>query len=250
MNTKLQAIQKISSFLKGTNQTLLLTGTHQKMKHPLVLELVLSKYPAPATILFRTNNLKILGETLGLDRDPKIGKPISVQRGFTLFPDTIKRTTWQSSPRSIDIAIVYPIDSLKFDAGGECIQDLMHRGVKKIFLVSWTDNVDFSWTEYFNPVHVIYDAEEEDSEYHERMMEHVSVRSGPDLPSLPAYAASTPIEYLVQIWCRGKCLNTRWAKLNLPYPGEVAIRKAELGKFRAKCLKCGYEAVDNSNWSR
>ena len=251
MNTKSQAIQKITSFLLGEKQTLLLTGTHQKKKPLLALALVLSKYPSPAKILFRTNNLKILGETLGLNRVPKTGKPIDVQGGYTLFADTINPTTWRSSPRSIDVAIVYPLDSLKFDAGGKCVQDLVHRRAKKIFIISWTDNKDFSWTDYFNPVHVIYDAEEEDPEYHKRMVRHFSSpQPALDTSKLPDYAVSTPQEKLVKIWCRGRCHKTRWAEMNVPYLGKVALQDSQPRQYTATCLICGYVDSGSSSWSR
>lgn len=250
MNTGTQATQKILSFLQGDEKYLLLTGTHQYKKHALALAITLSEYPPPTTILFRADHMRGLRVHLKLDREPKPRKPIVVHDGHTLFGDTINPKTWRSSPRNIDVAIVYPVDSLKYDAGGECVRDLTRRGAKKIFLVSCTDNTDFSWTEYFNPVHVTYDAEEEDPEYHRRMIEHSSPQPVFDPSSLPAYAASTPQEFLVKFWCRGKCRKTRWARMDSPYPGRVALQEAQLGQYRARCLKCGYEATDVSNWYR
>ena len=81
-----------------------------------------------------------------------------------------------------------------------------------------------------------------------------SLSSTPKMPTitkkLPRYAQSTPDEFLVRVSCRGGCRGTTWARLNLPYPGKSAIRKAPFGKYRATCLKCGYEASDNYNWYR
>jgi RNase P subunit RPR2 len=61
------------------------------------------------------------------------------------------------------------------------------------------------------------------------------------------YAQHVPHEYLMRIFC-DKCRTTRWAELNKPYPGPTALTKAEAGEYTAKCLKCGYEAMDNYNW--
>ena len=66
------------------------------------------------------------------------------------------------------------------------------------------------------------------------------------------YAQSTPEKYRIRILCRGKCKGkTRYAMLNLPYPGQDELKTAggpELSQFRATCHKCGYEASDNYNW--
>jgi hypothetical protein len=256
MNTRQKATQSISSFLQADEKFLLLTGTYQNEKRVLALSLILSKYPTPAAILFRANHARntmdFLSPVLNLIKQPKTGVPISVQGGYTLYVDTINPMSWRSSPYNIDVAMVYPIDSLEYDAGDDCVQDLIRRKAKKIFLVSWTDNKDFSWTDQFNPVHVIFDAEEENPEYHKRMMELLA--SGQSeitiTEELPAYAASIPHKYLVKILCRGRCHSTRWARLNAPYPGKSAIRSAPLGQYRATCLICGYEATDNYNWFR
>ena len=256
MNTRQKATQSISSFLQADEKFLLLTGTYQKEKHVLALSLILSKYPTPATILFRANHARntmdFLSPVLNLTKEPKTGVPISVQGRYTLCVDTINPMSWHSSPYNIDVAMVYPIDSLEYDAGDDCVQDLIRRKARKIFLVSWTDDKDFSWTDQFNPVHVIFDAEEENPEYHKRMMELLDSAS-PEIvikEKLPAYVASTPQKFLVKILCRGRCHTTRWARLNAPYPGRSALRSAPLGQYRATCLKCGYEATDNYNWLR
>ncbi len=256
MNTRQKATQSILSFLQADEKSLLLTGTCQNEKHVLALSLILSKYPTPATILFRANHARnimdFLSPVLNLTKEPKTGVPISVRGGYTLYVDTINPMSWRSSPHNIDVAMVYPIDSLEYDAGDDCVQDLIRRKAKKIFLVSWTDDRDFSWTDQFDPVHVIFDAEEENPEYHQRMMDLLASEP-PEITiteKLPQYAASTPHKYLVKILCRGRCHTARWARLNAPYPGKSAIRSAPLGQYRATCLKCGYEATDNYNWFR
>lgn len=256
MNTRKKATQAILSFLQSSERFLLLTGTYQNEKHVLALSIVLTKYPSPATILFRVNHLdnvvNFLSPILNLSEKPKTGVPISIPGDYTLYVDTINSRSWRSSPSDIDVAMVYPVDSLDYDNGDDCVRDLMRRNAKKIFLISWTDNVDFSWIEQFNLMYVVFDAEEEKPDYHKRMIE--MLKSSPPMKiikkKLPKYAISTPEKYLVRIFCRGKCRTLRWARLNAPYPGKSALKSAPMGKYRATCLVCGYEATDNYNWFR
>lgn len=254
MHTREKAIHTLSSYLRSDERFLLLTGTYQNRKHLLALSVVLSQYPSPATILFRANHSRsirdFLAPMLNALKEPKIGTPINVQGGYTLYADTINRRSWPSSPYDIDVAIIYPLDSLGYEAGDECVQDLVRRKAKKILLISWTDNRDFGWTDQFSPVHVVYDAEQEDPEYHKRMIELLSsVSPRAVTKKLPDYAKPTSDKYLIKILCR-RCNRTRWARLNAPYPGKSALRKAEFGKYEATCLKCGYRATDNYNWFR
>lgn len=256
MNTRQNATQSILSFLRTDDQFLLLTGTHQYEKHVLVLSTIFSNYPAPATILFRashSNNIQrdlSLVPELTLTKKPKPGDSI-IHGEFILYVDTMNRRTWYSSPSGVDVAILYPIDALGYDEGDDCVQDLIRRKAKKIFLVSWTDSKNFGWTDQFNPIRVIFDAAEEDPEYHQRVLESVAFPSSrePISENLPQYAQSTSKEYLVKIYCR-TCQRTRRARLNQKYPGKSALRNAEIYEYKATCLKCGEEAFDNYNWSR
>lgn len=173
MNTLKKAICEIQEFLKSNNQILLLRGTHQYKKHLLALSLVRSD-SNPARILFRANSVQNFGTFLSpifKSRQRFVtGKQYNLKGGHSFFLDTINSRSWKSSPNNIDIAIVYPIDSLSKKTYKECIQNLQRKGAKKIILVSWTDNKDFSWTMSLDLVHVIYDAEEEDPNYHNRVL--------------------------------------------------------------------------------
>ncbi len=148
MNTKEKAIQNILSFIRSDKKFLLLTGTHQNKKHILSLSLIFSEYPSRATVLFRANHYTniepFLSPVLHLTMKPKTGVPLEIQGGYTLYVDTINPRSWRSSPHDINVAVVYPIDSLKYDDGDDCVHDLVRRHAQKIFLVSWTDNKDFS----------------------------------------------------------------------------------------------------------
>lgn len=113
MNTKEKAAQEIIDFIHSNNKVLLLTGTHQNEKHVLAISLILSEYPAPATILFRTNHSNntsmFLSSVLTLKTKPKTGKPINLQGSYSLYVDTINQMSWKSSPSEIDVAVVYPV---------------------------------------------------------------------------------------------------------------------------------------------
>jgi hypothetical protein len=73
---------------------------------------------------------------------------------------------------------VYPIDAIA--RGGvklECIDDLFDfKRFDKIIFVSWTDNPinDYSLFDKYVDRKCIYDAEEEDSAYHARVIESIN----------------------------------------------------------------------------
>ena len=255
MSNRQQATRAILSFFGSTDRVLLLTGTYQNEKHVLVLSTIFASYPQNARILFRANSVQhiedFLAPLIRLPTHPQRGAPIKVGR-FELYTDTISPQTWRSSPNAIDLAIIYPVDSLDYESGGECVQDILRRGAKKVLLVSWTDNKDFGWVDAFDPVKVIFDAEEERPDYHGRMIEMLGERGVQEQihEHLPDYASSTSQQYLIKILCRGRCGTARWARLDKPYPGRTAINGAQMGTYRATCLKCGYEATDNYNWYR
>lgn len=112
--------------------------------------------------------------------------------------------------------------------------------------------MDFDWVDQFKPVHVVFDAAEENPDYHKRMIDYLTTLPHREqiARKLPDYAKSTAQELLIRILCRGKCSMMRWARLNEPYPGKSALRSSPMGTYTAKCLVCGYEAIDNYNWFR
>lgn len=254
MNNKEQATGAIQAFLKSNEDVLLLTGTHQHEKHPLAISLALSEYPAPATVLFRANHSRhyqdFLSPVLTLQKNPRPGVPMNVEGGYQLYVDTMNQSSWSKTPRQIDVAVLYPIDSYTTDTGTRSVQDIVFRGCKKIILVTWTDNRDISWTNNYTPVKVIYDAEEEEPEYHTRMKEIEEPPVATErLTRLPKYAQTTPHDHLIRVSCTS-CHATRYARLNRPYPGETVLTGAEQGEYWARCLKCGTTVNDNYNWYR
>lgn len=253
MNNRERADDGIAKFLSSERKVLLLTGTHQYQKHVLALRVVLRDFPAPATILFRTVHSnsynEFLAPILDLKKKLKAGVATPVTSGHQLYVDTINRSTWRSGVRHVDVAVLYPIDACSPDAGTEAVADLQYsRGARKVLLITWTDNRDIAWVEHYSPTRVIYDAEEERPDYHERVNEHL--RPAPataHLSRVPKYAVSTPSNLLIRIRCT-RCNSSRYARLNQPYPGLPDLCRAERGLYVARCLKCGEEARDNYGW--
>jgi len=67
---------------------------------------------------------------------------------------------------------------------------------------------------------------------------------------LPNYAQKADRKKLVKVLCKGDCRSTRWAEMNVNYPGQKALRNSDLGDYNAKCLKCGKVAKDSYKWHR
>jgi len=75
-------------------------------------------------------------------------------------------------------------------------------------------------------------------------------RSNDYIGALPDYAKNADRAKVVQLLCKGKCGRGRWAELNKPYPGKDALHKAQMGEYKATCMRCGVPALDNYNWYR
>jgi len=176
MNTKELAIKEIVEFLASDRQCMLLTGTHQYNKHKLVMAILDQQYKNKL-ILFRTNSMQNLANRdflgfVGLKKQPKVGQTITIENNYYQIDSFNNRGAWYKTLSDIDFAIVYPIDALCRNHNYEAIEDLLqYKKTKKVFLVSWTDNEPYD--DDFNKLysqHVIYDAEEEDLHYHNRVL--------------------------------------------------------------------------------
>ncbi len=176
MNGKEQAVENIISFLNSDEKALLLTGTHQYNKHKLVMA-VLDKYYRNASILFRVNGMNnIPNENFigfaGLTKPPKSGQEIKIGHNYYTF-DSLNRSTWNKTGYEYNFAILYPVDPVIRSNIPDVIDDLLIRkNIGKIFLVSWTDRNEYKYSNfstYYNR-HIVYDAEEDDLEYHKRVL--------------------------------------------------------------------------------
>lgn len=171
MNTQQKALRELEAFVHSKETCVLITGTHQYQKHRLALK-VLGENLVDAQILFRVNAINNLDSILGSNfskHKPGESYKLGPNR---LYIDSVNPRSWGKTPSVIDAAVLYPLDSVNRDKNKqEIIRDLLHlRKVKKLFLASWTDTHDFSWVNEYIDRHVIYDAEEEDPEYHQRVL--------------------------------------------------------------------------------
>jgi hypothetical protein len=175
MNTLTAAEKQLNDFMNSDEKCVLITGTHQFEKHVLALRTV-AKQADRSNILFRVNALDNLGSILkSHNRKYKSGVAYKVGSN-NLYFDSLRSNTWRNTPQNIEYAILYPLDSVtKSNNQQEVIDDLFSfTGIKKIFLVSWTDRHDFSWVNEYIDRHVIYDAEEENPAYHQRVLDLIN----------------------------------------------------------------------------
>ena len=175
MNGKQQAIDKIIEFLKSDDKGMLITGTNQYKKHYLVMAM-LEKHYKNAHILFRINGMMNIADRnfTPFGKQPKAGEVVRLKNNYYVFDAFTSRTTWRKTLKEFDFAIVYPIDYLCRNNNLEPIDELYQfRNIGKTFLCSWTDSKenDYSLLSNYYSMHVIYDAEEEDLAYHNRVLE-------------------------------------------------------------------------------
>jgi hypothetical protein len=174
MNTRENAINEIVDFLKSDEKGLLITGTHQFEKHKLVMAL-LEKYYRNAKILFRINALDniINDDFTPLKRKPKAGDFVRLENNYYCFDSSFNKGTWHNTIGDFDFALMYPIDALVDSNRVEPIAELTQfRNIPKVFYCTWTDRQshDLSILTPYCSKHVIYDSEEEDPEYHKRVL--------------------------------------------------------------------------------
>lgn len=177
MNTKEKALLQLNEFMESDERVVLITGTHQYEKHRLALQ-VINSYSSSDKVLFRVNALDNLGSIFqNHSLNHKAGKTYKLGDNV-LHIDSINERSWSKTPHSINSAVLYPLDSPTRDIKKrkDIVEDLLDRQAEKVFLVSWTDTHDFSWVNEYIDRHVIYDAEEEDPAYHQRVVDIINKR--------------------------------------------------------------------------
>lgn len=184
MNNRDQAIAQIEDFLQNDEKCMLLTGTHQYEKHKLVMR-ILNQHYEKNLILFRTNFMQNITneEFLGwatVEKQPKAGERIRIGKNAYEFDSSNTSSTWRKTDGKFSAAIFYPIDALLRHLKFEAIDNLFHKNIGKIFLISWTDSHEYDYSKLAQYVsrHVIYDAAEEDPAYHKRVLDIVDEVSG------------------------------------------------------------------------
>lgn len=175
MNNKEQAIIKLKEFLNSDEKGVLITGTNQYKKHMLVIA-ILDKYYKNKKVLFRINGMMNINDRnfTPLKKKPKAGELVKLGNNYYCFDAFTSSATWNKTIGDFDFAIVYPIDAMCRDKKIKPIEELFeYRNICKTFFCSWTDKAESDYSplsEYINS-HIIYDAEEEDLAYHNRVLE-------------------------------------------------------------------------------
>lgn len=179
-NNKENLLKSIEEFLFSEEKCMFITGTNQYKKHIMVMA-ALDHLKPKSHILFRSSTMQNLldREFLGrfILKQPKIGQVFKIENNIYEADTFTNSSSWHRSSREFDYAIFYPIDSIaRGDTNIKCIDNLFaDKKIGKVFLVSWTDrNYDYSiFDKYVNRM-CIYDAEEEDIEYHKRVLDIIS----------------------------------------------------------------------------
>lgn len=175
MNDKQSAIQQLQEFLESDDKMLLLTGTHQYEKHRLVLS-TLNRLYKNAKILYRINGMQNINDYkfTPLKRIPRSGEFVKAGNNFYCFDSLLATQTWSNTKGCFDFALIYPVDSIFKEGKVDAIDELyIGRKIGKIFLCTWLDlpTYDYGLLDKYHMKHVIYDAESEDPEYHNRVLE-------------------------------------------------------------------------------
>jgi hypothetical protein len=175
MNGKQQAIDQIVEFLNSNEKAMLITGTHQFEKHTLIMKL-LNKHYNNARILFRINSMDNTTNDsfVGLSKKPAAGAKLKLGNNYYEFDSFNTSSTWFKTSTDFNFAILYPIDALCRSMKKEAITNMLkYKNIEKIFLCSWTDRLEYDYSKFseFYSRHVIYDAQEDDPDYHQRVLE-------------------------------------------------------------------------------
>lgn len=178
MNTRENAYTQIVEFIHSDDKGLLLTGTHQYEKHPLVLKAIATTVKSKSSILFRANSMQNLG-TIFENNKMRFQTGTGYQLGnHKLYIDTFNRSSWSNTKQEYDFAVLYPVDALLRDTKlyARILSDLYDdREIKKIFFISWTDHDSYNYRQlnedHYIQKHVAFDAEEEQPDYHQRVLE-------------------------------------------------------------------------------
>lgn len=171
MNTLEKAVHEIENFLTSNEKCMLLKGTNQYKKHPLVISLI-NQSSENIKLLFRVNALQNLDTFLQINQKLKTGTPYKYDKNI-LYIDSINSQSWTKTPNDFDYAVIYPIDSIIKSNQRDSIMLDVFRRAKKVILVSWTDSYDYSSIANVIDRIVTYDAEAEDPDYHARVLEFI-----------------------------------------------------------------------------
>lgn len=183
MNNKDSLINNILNFLENNEKVVLITGTNQYEKHKTVIA-ILNKYCPKSKILFRTNSMSniydesFLGWTGYLKKKIKSGETFKISKNYYQVDSFNTERTWYQTDINFDYAILYPLDAcLRNNSLEKVLNNLLNeKNIKKIFLISWTDSKYYNYEKFshYYSQRFIYDALEEDPEYHKRVLNNIN----------------------------------------------------------------------------
>jgi len=178
-NNKVNIINEIGEFLDSNEKGMLITGTHQYNKHIAAMHVINQKYKNKH-ILFRTNGMVMVQTHLKsiVKKTPRAGDLMQIKNNIYEFDAFTSNRTWFKSSDELSVIIVYPIDPIaRGDVKLDCINELYEfKQFDKIIFISWTDNPrnNYSIFDEYVDRKSVYDAVEEDVDYHKRVLKHIS----------------------------------------------------------------------------
>ena len=183
MNNKENLIKSSLNFLNSDEKVVLITGTNQYEKHKTIIKL-LNEHCPNSKILFRTNSMtniyneSFLGWTRYLKKKIKSGETLKISKNYYQVDSFNTEQTWNQTDNKFDYAIVYPLDACIRDKTLEKVLNnlLNEKKIEKIFLISCTDSIKYDYEKFSNYYfeRIIYDALEEDPEYHKRVLNNIN----------------------------------------------------------------------------
>lgn len=151
-------IKDFEEFFSSDKRTMFVSGNSKWKKIEVVMDYIFNNLENN-TILFRTNKLGNI-DNVGIPSDyvktKKVaGKKYSIEKNEFYFDSMLTISTWNKFQEPIDVAIVYPVDSLYESKQEECIQDLLeNEDINKIIFVSWVENKDLSY--FYNSNKIVF----------------------------------------------------------------------------------------------
>ena len=177
MNNRENLKKEIVEFIKADDEKIMLiTGTHQYEKHMEVLRTLNENVKDGVKVLFRLNGKDNIDSIFKHSlKSAKLNTRIKVGN-LRMYIDTMSKRSWRGE--KYNVSILYPVDSIcrkKDEQRKEILNDLIKNTVHKVFIVSCTDSNDYSWLDEFRIDRtVVFDAIDEDIDYHNRVIEHIN----------------------------------------------------------------------------
>lgn len=148
MNTR-ETVEGIKSFINSPERFLLVSGNKPNHTINLVFSMAMFRYSKPAVILLRSNVENLSSRFL---------LPIlkSTNMGIRVSMDSFEEGTWHNSLKKINIAIIFPVELLRYKKYAGVLPDILQKDPDKVFLVSKKVNPDLGRFSHLTPVRLTY----------------------------------------------------------------------------------------------